>query len=70
MDQEHYDALELVASAHHILWVEFETHIRHLFCDLVLEGLVDLSFHNDTPYVFVINDCGLAVLRHAEISYI
>lgn len=68
MSPEHREALELVRDAHHVLWDEYTTPVRHLLCDLLLDNLVDLGYHDGKPYCFVLNEDGRRALQAVEMG--
>lgn len=63
MSPEHHEALELVDREHHVLWDEHDTPVRHLFCDLFLDKLLELSYYQGKPYCFVVSEDGRRALQ-------
>lgn len=70
MSPEHYEALELVRVSHHVLWSEAQTAVRHLLCDLYLDGLLELGYYNGKPYTFVLTDDGRRALQAMGMGYV
>lgn len=63
MSPEHRTALEFVRSSHHVLWGEVERPVRYLLCDLLLDRLLDLGYHDGKPYVFTVSIDGQRALQ-------
>ncbi len=68
MDPAVVAALTHLKTSTHTMWEEVCGDDRSMLIDLVLDGLADLDYYEDRPYLFAISEEGLRALQALEMG--